>query len=117
MTPAERTELAARTLPAFSMTAAITYFIVMGFGVATFIYYPQVGEWHLTRHADIGPPMLFYGWLVDAALAGLAAAGVTAALPRRVSLMLVGEHAWLSWTVPVAVMVAIMFFLKSYFGL
>lgn len=114
---AERSALAARTLPAFSIAATITYFVVMGLGVATFIYYPQVDEWHLGRHADIGPPMLFYGWLADAALAGLAAAGIAAILPPRVALALVGPCAWLSWAVPVGVTVAILFFLRSYFGL
>lgn len=112
-----RPTLAARTLPTFSIVAAMTYFIVMGFGISTFIYYPEAGAWHLSRHTNIGPPMFFYGWLVDAGLAGLAAAGLAAIVPAGLSSSLVGAYAWLSWAVPVALTVAIMFFLKGYFGL
>ena len=109
--------LAVRILPTFSIVAATTYFVVMGFGVPTFIYYPQVGEWHLARHQDLGPPMFFYGWLLYAGSAGLSGAGIAAALPPRLSLALIDELSWLSWLVPFALTGAVMFFLKSYFGL
>lgn len=114
---AARSGLAARTLPAFSIAAAVTYFVVMGFGISSFIYYPQVGEWRLVRQAESGPPMFFYGWVVDAALAGLIAAGVAAVLPPRIPLALFGAHSWLAWVVPVGLTLAIMFLLRSYFGL
>ena len=114
--PHDGGELLARVLPAFSIAAAVTYFFAMGFGVITFIYYPQAGEWRLSRHEGLGPPMFFYGWLVDAALAGLLTAGVAGILPRRVSIGLLRTYSWASWLVPLALIVSVLFFLRNYFG-
>ena len=107
----------AQVLPAFSIAAAVTYFLVMGFGVVTFIYYPQVGEWRLSRQDGLGPPMYFYGWLLDALLAGSVAAGAAAILPRRMSGQVMRAYSWASWITPVALTLCVMFFLRTYFGL
>ena len=107
--------LLVRILPAFSMGAALTYFFVMGFGIVSFIYYPQAGAWRLARHEGLGPPMFFYGWLLDAALAGLLAAGVAATLPRRVSAGILHIYSWASWLTPLALTAAVVFFLRNYF--
>lgn len=114
---AEPKDIARRTLPAFSIGAVIGYFLVMGFGLSPFIYYPLTGEFHLTRHEGIGPPMFFYGWLVYAALIGLAAAGLAALLPQRISLLLAGRLSALSWLMPIGVTLCILYFLRNYFGL
>ncbi|CAN5478465.1 hypothetical protein BH10PSE12_BH10PSE12_34310 [soil metagenome] len=108
-------DFAARTFPAFSIFAAIGYFLFMGFGLSPFVYYPEVGRFAWTVQPDMGPPMFWYGWMVYAAGVGAIAGLVTWLLPRRVAGALIGRLSWLLWVVPVAILLIILYLLRHYF--
>ncbi len=76
---------------------------------ALFRYYPEVGEFHLFRHNDLGPVVPWYGWL---ARAGLVSAAVAFAVPRSWS-----ERLWPGWVwlAPAMTIVVILFYEKRWF--
>jgi hypothetical protein len=83
----------------FTLAASAVYLLALVLGWPLFVYYPQVGAFHLPGHlpTNEGPPMKYYGWMAAAGLAGLAAA---VAVPLRVSARLPSS---LAWAVPLAV--------------
>ncbi|TZG27220.1 hypothetical protein [Sphingomonas montanisoli] len=110
-----RPGFAARTFPAFSIFASIGYFLFMGFGLSPFVYYPETGDFTWAAQPDLGPPMFWYGWMVYAAIVGLAGGLLTYLLPIRWSLALVRGLGWLLWAVPTLIMLIILFLLRHYF--
>jgi hypothetical protein len=94
----------------FSMTFGVVYSICFYFNWAPFAYFPQVNEVHFSTQMDAnGPPILWYGWLLTAALAS---AAVAAIVPRGVVARIWQGWAWL---VPAAVVVAILIYEKRWF--
>ena len=94
----------------FSMTFVVVYALCFYFNWALFAYYPQVNEANFSSQIEAnGPPILWYGWLLTAALAS---AAVAAIVPRGVVARI--WHGW-AWLVPAAVVVAILIYEKRWF--
>jgi hypothetical protein len=95
----------------FSMVFAVSYALCFYYNWPMFAYYPQVGEFHLSAQlqTQLGPPILWYGWLATAALASAVAA---VAVPRQVA-----DRLWpgLAWAVPGGTIVAILIYEKRWF--
>ena len=95
----------------FSMLFAVVYALCFYFNWPLFAYYPQVNEFHLSAQlqGQLGPPILWYGWIAAAALAS---AVVAAVVPRSVAARL-----WpgLAWAVPGGVILAILIYEKRWF--
>jgi len=91
----------------FSLTACIVYTLAYYFDWSLFRYYLGTGTVELSAPAAAGPPILWYGWLATALLAGAAAAFL---VPRQVLARLSPE---LIWLVPViALLAALMYELR-----
>jgi hypothetical protein len=101
---------------AFAVFASVGYFLSIGFNAAPFIYYPEVGEFHLTVQPEtLGPPMFWYGWIVYGFIAGAIGAAIVHLLPRPLAATLAGRLSWLAWAVPTAVILATLYLLRSFF--
>ena len=95
-------------LMVFSAAASVIYTLAYYFDWSLFQYYVAEGRFHFLRLPEsAGPPILWYGWLATATLAGLAAAFV---VPRRLLAWLPADLVWL---VPfAAVLAAVMYELR-----
>jgi hypothetical protein len=95
----------------FSMVFAVSYALCFYFNWPMFAFYPQVGEFHLSPNLDteLGPPILWYGWLATAALAAAVGAVI---VPRKLA-----GRLWpgLAWAVPGATIVVILIYEKRWF--
>jgi hypothetical protein len=95
----------------FSVIFAVSYTLCFYFNWPLFAYYPQVNEFHLSTglQSQLGPPILWYGWLATAAVVSVIPASV---IPRGLS-----GRLWpgLAWAVPGAVIVAILIYEKRWF--
>jgi hypothetical protein len=95
----------------FSMLFGVTYSLCFYFNWPLFAYYPQVNEFHLSAdlQSQLGPPILWYGWLATAALPS---AVVAVFVPRSVAARL-----WfgLAWAVPGGVILALLIYEKRWF--
>jgi hypothetical protein len=97
----------ARALAGFGLGFAVYYAIAFEYNccwLPAFTYYPAVNEfiWGFgTGNDEIGPPMHWYGWMVNAVWAGLVLGGVAALLPASLT-----AKAWsiLVWAGPLAAM-------------
>jgi hypothetical protein len=91
----------------FSLTACIVYSLAYYFDWSLFRYYLGTGTVELSAPDAAGPPILWYGWLATAVLAGTAAAFL---VPRQAIARLSPELAWL---VPsIALLAALMYELR-----
>ena len=113
--PIRTPTFALRTFPAFSIFAAIGYFLFMGFGLSPFVYYPEAGVLTFGTQPDLGPPMFWFGWMVYSAALGFVGGAITYVLPARWSLALVGRAASVLWLVPSVLILIILFLLRHYF--
>jgi hypothetical protein len=77
----------------FSLAACIAYTLAYYFDWSLFQYYLDENRFHFTaQSASAGPPILWYGWLTTAVLAG----GVISLLvPRRLLTRLLPDLVWL----------------------
>ena len=91
----------------FSLTACIVYTLAYYFDWSLFRYYLGTGTFDVSAPAEAGAPILWYGWLATAVLAG----AVTALLiPRQIVARLSPE---LTWLVPaIALLAALMYELR-----
>jgi hypothetical protein len=89
----------------FSAAALIVYTLAYYFDWSLFQYYVAEGRFHFSALPDsAGPPILWYGWLATAGLAGIAIAFI---MPRRLIAWLPADLVWL---IPlVAVLAALMY--------
>lgn len=97
----------------FSVVFAIVYVIAVEKNLALVTYHPALGEFGMGVQApQDGPAMYWYGWLATSAIAAFAAALVAAWLPENMT-----KRLWpaLAWLVPVVVMAAFCYLLRSYF--
>ncbi|MEY4879759.1 MAG: hypothetical protein RJB62_1228 [Pseudomonadota bacterium] len=113
-----KTETMARAFPAFAVGFTIYYAIAFEYNccyLPAFTYYPAINEFvpfFATGNDEIGPPMHWYGWMVNAALAGAALAVISLLLPAKAT-----EKAWgvLAWAVPLVGMGAMVYFDRLFF--
>jgi hypothetical protein len=104
----------ARVLPIFSIVFAVVYFLCVGANVGPIAYYPLIGEIHITpQPKSAGPPMMWYGWMINAALAGAIVSAAALLGPRRWLDALVGRAAWLVPGVAIGVSLAFVYLLRS----
>lgn len=97
-------------LPVFSVTAGVAYTLAYYFDWSLFRYYIMENRFHLTEQPDTaGPPILWYGWLATAVLAGIVAAAI---VPPRLAARLPAD---LLWLMPVVLMVAALMYEKRWF--
>jgi hypothetical protein len=110
--PADRTVASTTGAPLiFTMLFVVSYSLCFYYNWPLFSYYPQVKEFHLSAQLQnqLGPPILWYGWLATAALVG----GVVAVVvPRQLA-----RRLWpgLAWAVPGGVILAILIYEKRWF--
>jgi len=103
--------IAARILPVFSAAFAVIYAIAVEANLAVVTYHPKTGEWGwLTQEASNGPAMYWYGWLITALAGALIVCAVSLPVTRRRP-----PPACIGWAVPLAVMIAFLYFLRSFF--
>jgi hypothetical protein len=90
-----------RRVTAFSLIASITYTLTYYFDWPLFRYYLDDGRLSFSAQPEsAGPPILWYGWLVMAALAGLVIAII---LPRPILARMPPD---LLWIIPIASILA-----------
>lgn len=70
---AEYSSVKGCALALFGLGFALGYFLCMGSGISAFTYFPQTMEIKLgvVKMPESGPGMLWYGWIVYSAFAGL----------------------------------------------
>ena len=94
----------------FSLLFGAAYFVCFLFEIVPFRYYPTNAVFHIAEQpAAAGPPILWFGWMVAAA----AMSGVVAlVVPVRWV-----DRLWpgVSWSVPTAVMVAMLIYERRWF--
>ena len=97
-------------LMVFSLIACLAYTLAYYFDWPLFQYYLEENRFHLTAQpASSGPPILWYGWLATAILAG----GVCALiLPRRLLTRVLPDLVWL---IPCALIVAALMYEARWF--
>lgn len=77
------------SLPVFSIVFGVTYFLCFLYDIAIFRYYPQMNEFHFSEQpAVLGPPIIWYGWIVTAAIVSslialLVPVSIAAKIPPR----------------------------------
>jgi hypothetical protein len=97
-------------LMVFSLIACIVYTLAYYFDWSLFQYYLEENRFHFTvQPPSSGPPILWYGWLATAVLAG----GVIAlAVPRRLLTRLLPDLVWL---IPSALILAALMYEVRWF--
>ena len=107
---------AASVLPIFSIVFAVLYVLSMENNWALFTYFARAREFHwlvvTPPTPRAGPAMYWYGWLATSALGAVAVAAV-APLLRAERAGRLWRH--LSWGVPLAAVLALMFILRGWF--
>jgi hypothetical protein len=78
----------------FSLTATIAYTLAYYFDWSLFKYYVAEGHFHFSVLPEsAGPPILWYGWLATAVLAGIV---IALATPHRLIARLLPDLVWLT---------------------
>lgn len=94
----------------FSLVACVTYTLAYYFDWSLFQYYVIENRFHVTPQSEAaGPPILWYGWLASAALAGAVASLI---VPKRLAARLSAD---LLWLVPAVLIVAALMYEKRWF--
>lgn len=93
----------------FSIVFGALYTICFYVDISLFRYYPEVREFHLQITPDIGPPILWYGWL---AVAALGSAAIALLVPKKFA-----DRLWSGWVwiLPVATVVVILVYESRWF--
>ena len=92
----------------FSLGATLAYTAAYYFDWSLFQYYVAEGRFHISPLPEsAGPPILWYGWLANAALAGGA---IALATPRALIARLAPDLVWLAGFV--ALFAALMYELR-----
>jgi hypothetical protein len=96
-------------LKIFSMLFGVFYIAAFYYDLALFRYYPEARQFHWMRTDGIGVVILWYGWIVTAALAS---AAVAVAVPRSVAERL--SPRWV-WIVTALVVIVTLIYERRYF--
>ena len=100
-----------RVFPIFAAAFAVIYVISVEANWALVTYHPRINEWEfLTKPAKSGPAMHWFGWLGTSFLAASAISLLALPLTRRWQ-----PPVWIGWAIPPAVMLAFVYFLRSFF--
>lgn len=100
-----------RVFPIFAAAFAVIYMIAVEYNWALVTYHPRIGEWEwLTKPSKSGPAMHWFGWLGTSVLVASAISLLALPLTRRWP-----PPVWIGWAVPLAVMAAFVYFLRSFF--
>jgi len=107
---------AARVLPVFSIAFAVLYVLSMENNWALFTYFARAREFHWLIATPptprAGPAMYWYGWLATSAIgAAFVAAAASLVRGERMAQLWRG----LSWAVPLAAVLALVFILRGWF--
>lgn len=95
----------------FAVVYPLAYALAVYKNYALFTYHPALNEFGLgVEKSKDGPAMYWYGWMLTAGLAGLAAAGVASFVPAA-------RRLWsgLAWLVPLCAMLFFAWLLRGYF--
>lgn len=94
----------------FSLTACVVYTLAYYFELSLFRYYLGDNRFHFGEQGpEAGAPILWYGWLAAAILAGGAAALI---VPKRLAARLSPDLVWL---VPAVLIFAALMYEKRWF--
>jgi hypothetical protein len=98
-----------RLLPVFSAAFAVIYAPVLYYNWALVTYQPAMMEWDLGPVTKQGPPMFWYGVVATSFIGACIVTAIAAFLPVR--------RLWpgLTWLLPIAVLVFIVYILRPYF--
>jgi hypothetical protein len=100
-----------RVFPIFAAAFAVIYVICVEMNWALVTYHPRINEWDwLTKPSRSGPAMHWFGWLGTSFLAASAISLAALPLTRRWP-----PPVWIGWAVPLAVMCAFVYLLRSFF--
>jgi len=93
----------------FSIVFGALYTICFYVDISLLRYYPQLRQFHLQMTPDIGPPILWYGWLAVAALGSAAIAMLT---PKKWA-----DSLWSGWVwiLPILTVVVILVYESRWF--
>jgi hypothetical protein len=103
----------ARITPVFSAAFALIYVVAVELNLAAVTYHPRTGAWGLWAEpatAPNSPAMHWYGWLITATVGAIAVSALVLPLVRDRA-----PPAWIGWAVPLAVMLAFLYFLRNFF--
>jgi hypothetical protein len=100
-----------RVFPIFAAAFAVIYVISVEMNWALVTYHPRINEWDwLTKPSRSGPAMHWFGWLGTSVLGASAISLLALPLTRRWQ-----PPVWIGWAIPLAVMLAFVYFLRSFF--
>jgi hypothetical protein len=84
----------------FSIVFGAVYTICFYIDISLFRYFPEVHEFHFQMTPDIGPPILWYGWI---AVAALVSGAIAMLVPRQWADRLWSGWVWLAPALTVVV--------------
>ena len=106
----------ARVFPIFSAAFAAIYLAAMYENLALVSYFPRTRQWFFLTVTDLprsaGPGMYWYGWLATSFLGAAALAALALVAPAR---SVAGVARVVSWAVPIAVIVVVIYILRGWF--
>jgi hypothetical protein len=98
-----------RLLPVFSAAFAVIYAPVLYYNWALVTYQPAMMEWDLGPVTKQGPPMFWYGVV--------ATSFIGACIVTAIAAFLAARRLWsgLTWLLPVATLIFVVYILRPYF--
>ena len=103
----------ARIIPVFSAAFAVIYAVAVELNLAAITYHPKAGAWGLGTLPAVdarNPAMYWYGWLITATAGAILVCAIVLPLTRERA-----PPAWIGWAIPLAVMIAFLYFLRNFF--
>jgi hypothetical protein len=102
----------ARLFPFFSAAFAVIYAPALYYNWALVTYQPAMMEWDLGPVTKQGPPMFWYGIVATSFIGGCVITAIAALLPETLV-----RRLWtgLTWLLPVAALIFIIYILRPYF--
>ena len=98
-----------RVFKMFAMLFGVPYVIAFYMDCAAFRYYPETGRFFLSRQEDMGPAILWYGWMFLAALVTLA---VSLLIPPKLADKIPSDAVWI---VNLVMVIVILIYEKRWF--
>ena len=106
----------ARVFPVFTLAFAAIYFFGIYTDIGPIRYYPAVNEFHLSAQSpEMGPVMMWYGWVINGIVTGTIASAIALMLPKRWFQGPPGALIWLAVGVPSGMLIALVILLRQYF--
>ena len=105
----------ARVFPFYSAAFALVYFFGVYTNFGPVHYYPAIGKITLSPMSDVGPAMMWYGWVLNGAIGGAIASFLALLAPQETVERLVRRWSWLVVALAVGVLAVISYLLRGYF--